>query len=315
MSMSPDVSPVAPVDLTGKRILITGATGMVAHPVAVELARTNTVFAGARFSNPKARGRLDKAGVNTITIDLEGPNLDETPSDLDYVLHFAVAKTNDFDRDLAANAEATAFLIEKVAGVKAFLHCSSTAVYQPTGHDPRSEGDLLGNSHAAFGFMPTYSIAKIAAESAAKYAAKRFEVPTTIARLNVPYGDTYGWMTFQLMMMKSGHRVPVHTDGPTQYNPIHHDDIVASIPYLLAAACVPALVVNWGGDETPSIEEWCGLMGELTGLDVMFESTDKTLPTIIGDITRLKSLGFTPTVRWRDGVERLVRTTQPDLVK
>jgi UDP-glucuronate 4-epimerase len=116
-------------------------------------------------------------------------------------------------------------------------------------------------------------------------------------------------------MMKSGHPVAVHTDGPTQYNPIHHDDIVASIPYLLAAARVPALVVNWGGDETPSVEEWCALMGELTGLEAKLQPTDSTLPTIIGDITRLKSLGFTPTVRWRDGVERLVRTTQPDLVK
>lgn len=305
---------VNPVELSGRRILVTGATGQVAEPVAVSLAATNTVFAAARFSNPKARARLEKAGVTCVMVDLESAGvggLDDVPDNLDYVLHFAVAKTNDFDRDLAANAEATAFLIEKVAGVKAFLHCSSTAVYQPNGHSPRVEGDLLGDSHAAFGFMPTYSIAKIAAESAAKYAAQRFDVPVTIARLNVPYGERYGWMLFHLMMMNGGSAVPVHEDGPTQYNPIHHDDIVASLGYLLAAASVPATVVNWGGTETVSVEEWCAEMGRIVGIEPTFAPTTATLPSIIGDTTKLQALGFTPTVDWREGIARLVNTARP----
>jgi UDP-glucuronate 4-epimerase len=311
-------SPVNPVDLTGQRILITGATGQVAEPLAVALAATNTVYAAARFSNPKAKARLERSGVQCVTVDLEAAasgGLDAVPDGLDYVLNLAVAKTNDFDRDLAANADATAFLIEKAAGVKAFLHCSSTAVYAPSGHSPRSEGDLLGDSHAAFGFMPTYSICKIAAESAAKYAAQRFGVPVTIARLNVPYGERYGWMMFHLMMMKGGHDVPVFTDGPSQYNPIHHDDIVASLGYLLAAASVPATIVNWGGTEIVSVEEWCAYMGSLTGLEAKLAPTASTLATIIGDTTKLQSLGFTPKVHWREGVERLVRTIAPDLIK
>ena len=41
--------------------------------------------------------------------------------------------------------------------------------------------------------METYSIAKIAAEAVARYGARRFELPTTIARLTVPYGDNGGW--------------------------------------------------------------------------------------------------------------------------
>jgi UDP-glucuronate 4-epimerase len=311
-------SAVTPVDLAGKRILITGATGQVAEPLCVALAASSTVYAAARFSNPKAKARLERAGVNCVTVDLEAAatdGLDAVPDGLDYVLNLAVAKTNDFDRDLAANAEATAFLIEKTAGVKAFLHCSSTAVYAPSGHSPRVEADLLGDSHASFGFMPTYSIAKIAAESAAKYAAQRFGVPVTIARLNVPYGERYGWMMFHMMMMKGGHGVPVHSDAPSQYNPIHHDDIVASLPYLLAAASVPAAVFNWGGIEVVSVEEWCAHIASLTGLEAKLEPSDATLPTIIGDTSKLQALGFMPKVHWRDGVERLVRTIAPDLMK
>jgi UDP-glucuronate 4-epimerase len=45
-----NMASLAPV--TGKRILVTGATGMVGGPLAQALAADNTVFGGARFSNP-----------------------------------------------------------------------------------------------------------------------------------------------------------------------------------------------------------------------------------------------------------------------
>ena len=65
------------------------------------------------------------------------------------------------------------------------------------------------------------------------------------------------------MMLEHGMTIPVHTDAPSQYNPLNLDDIIASLPYLLASASTPANVVNWGGDEVVSVEEWCGLIGEL----------------------------------------------------
>ncbi len=41
--------------LSGKRVLVTGASGLVALPVAVELAKKNEVFAVARFSDPEQK--------------------------------------------------------------------------------------------------------------------------------------------------------------------------------------------------------------------------------------------------------------------
>jgi nucleoside-diphosphate-sugar epimerase len=304
-----------PLSLEGQRILITGVTGSVADPVARALGeRGSVVYGAARFSKTDAKRALEDTGVRTLTIDLETDSLDEVPSDLDYVLHFAVAKTNDFDRDLAANAEAVPLLIERVAGVKAFLHCSSTAVYEPHGHKPRRESDPLGDSHRPFGFMPTYSISKIAAESAARYACRRFGVPTVIARLNVPYGDCYGWPYFHLLMMCNGDPIPVHANAPSQYNPIHEDDIVASVPLLLSAASVPATTINWGGPDVVSIEEWCTELGELTGLEPSFRVTDSTIETIAVDTSKLQALGFSPTVSLRVGMKRLVAASRPELL-
>ena len=94
---------------TGKRILVTGVTGMVAGPMAAQLvAAGNTVYGAARFADPAQREAHEANGITTIRVDLEHGELDEVPDGLDYVLHFAVAKTNDFGRDLAANADGAA---------------------------------------------------------------------------------------------------------------------------------------------------------------------------------------------------------------
>jgi UDP-glucuronate 4-epimerase len=51
--------------LSGRRVLVTGASGVVAYPVAVELAKANEVFAVARFLRPRAEPQ-PKAGRSSI---------------------------------------------------------------------------------------------------------------------------------------------------------------------------------------------------------------------------------------------------------
>ena len=232
------------VDLTGSTILVTGVTGQVAAPLAVSLARQATVIGAARFSNPTKRTELEAAGVSCVTIDLEKGEVTDLPGDIDYVLNFAVAKTNDWDRDLDANAGGVLSLMEQVADAKAFVHCSSTAVYKPMGHHVFSEEGPYGDNHGVWEFLRTYSTAKIATEASVRWAARRFNLPSTIARLSVPYGDNGGWPA-------------IHLDDPSTYHPIHEDDIASMVPGLLAAASVPVTTVNWGGNDPVSIEEWC----------------------------------------------------------
>ncbi len=293
--------------LSDQRILITGATGQVGGPVATALASdpSNDVVAIARFGDAAARAALEAAGVTCARVDFEQADFSAVEGEFDVVLHFAVAKTNDFDRDLAANVEALGFLMQRSAGARAFLHCSSTAVYEADGHRRFVETDPLGDNHRAFGFMPTYSISKIAAEAMARYGARAFGLPTTIARLSVPYGDTFGWPLFHLAMLRAGHPVPVHSDAPSEYNPIHIDDIVAQIPALLDAATVPATIVNWAGDEVVSIEDWCALLGERSGVTATFAPTDHTIASVACDTTKRASITGPCAVHWREGIASL----------
>jgi UDP-glucuronate 4-epimerase len=305
----------APGRLEGAKILVTGPTSQVALPIATALAETNDVWGIARFSDPAARQRLDDAGVTCVATDLATSDFADLPDDFDYVLNFAVAKggDDDWDRDFAANAESIGLLIARCHRATAVLHCSSTAVYQHQGPDhPLRETDPLGDNHRVM--FPTYSLAKIAAEVVARTAAREHDVPTTIARLNVPYGDNGGWPGWHLLFMQSGAPISLHPERPNRFNPIHEDDIARTIPALLAAAQVPATIVNWGG-ETSSIEEWCTILGELTGLEPRFEETTNTLGSVTIDRTRLLDLAPAPEVTLRDGLRRLVAARHPDLLQ
>ena len=229
--------------MRGSKILITGPTGQVATPVAQALAVDNEVWGIARFTNAAVREDLEKAGVRCQTVNLSAGDFQGLPTDFDYVINLAVAKSGKWDKDLGANAESVGLLMAHCRSAKAFLHCSSGAVYDPPGDEPRTERADLGDNHKPL--FPTYSISKIAGEVVARTMARALGVPTTIARLNVPYGDNGGWPFYQMEMMLAGMPIPVPAGGPARYNPIHEDDIIATIPKLLAVASVPATTVNW----------------------------------------------------------------------
>jgi nucleoside-diphosphate-sugar epimerase len=302
--------------LEGNRIIITGLTGQVAKPVAMALAEKNEVFGLARFSNSVVRAELESSAVKCVTVDFADADFAQVPTDVDYVLNFAVAKTSDFDADISANVEGLGLLLSHCSDARAVLHCSSTAVYQPNGHHRFAEGDPLGDNHRVetMSFMPTYSTVKIAAEAMARFAARQFDLPTVIARLNVPYGPSGGWMWLHLEQVLAGQPVTIHPDAPNEFNPIHDDDIRGMVPGLLNAASVPATVVNWAGTETVSVEEWVGYMGELTGRPVGFEPITGALESVAVDTTRMVELVGPTSTEWRDGVQSVIEHFHPELL-
>ena len=162
--------------------------------------------------------------------------------------------------------------------------------------------------------QPAYSLAKIAAESVVRFAAQQWNVPTVIARFSVPYGDNGGWPLYHLLMMRAGGEIPIHVDQPNLYNPIHEDDYIAQVPKLLAKAGVPAVTVNWGG-EPASIEDWCGHLAQLTGLEARFRPTTDALGSLQLDLTRMHELVGPARVPWRDGVRRMVAARFPELLR
>lgn len=292
---------------TRRSIIITGVTGQVAETVATTLAADHEVIGLARFTDAPAKERLLAAGVRCIAADLVRADFGEVPTGVDAVLNFAVVKSQRWDLDLRANAEAAGLLMAHVRP-DAFLHCSSTGVYDPAGAEVLTESAALGDNHRPI--MPTYSIAKIAAEEVVRTMCRHLEVPTTIARLNVPYGvgpdgTPRGWPAFHLAMMEAGMAIPVDADQPNLFNPIELSDIAATVPGLLAGATVPATITNWAGVEQVSLEEWCEFLAARCALEATFEVTDATIGGVTVDTSKMVSMTGPTQVGWRDGFGRL----------
>jgi len=303
-----------PVALKGRKILITGATGQVAEPVIAALAGEAEITALARFAKAEDRERIAALGATCVSADLAEPEgLREVPRDFDYVMNFAVVKSGDFEYDLAANGEGVGRLMLHCQDAEAFLHFSSTAVYEYAGHEPRKEDSPLGDNHRVM--FPTYSISKIAAETVCRFTAHQFGIPTTIARLSVPYGDNGGWPYYHLLMMKEGIPIDVHPEAPNYYNLLHVDDYIEKIPRLLAAASTEVTTVNFGGSEKTSIEEWCAYLTELTGFEPVFNENPKAFGSLCIDTTRMHKLIGPTSVDWKEGVRRLVENLAPELLK
>ena len=293
--------------LSGSKILVTGPAGQIAFPLAQELALSNEVWGIARFSVPGSKEKVEAAGIRTVTGDLGNGELDELPTDFEYVLHLAADQSPGFDYDASIrnNAEATGLLLAHCRKAKAALVMSTHSVYKPV-DDPLhvfKESDPLGDVNSSL--SPPYSMSKIAQEAVARTCARQFGLPVVIARMNASYGPNGGLPAYHADAIRAGLAVTTRWD-PCHYSPIHQDDINAQTEALLDAASVPATIVNWAGDEAVSVQEWTAYLGGLSGLPVQLEvvSTPGTLRGSIADVSRRNAFTGPCKVSWRDGIRQ-----------
>jgi nucleoside-diphosphate-sugar epimerase len=300
--------------LSGERIVVTGAGGQIGFPLAEYLARTNDVTGVARFADADRRARLEGAGVATVAVDIAAGDLSAVPADATYLVHLAayMAPGYDFDTALRVSAEGTGLLLQHCRNARAALVMSTHSVYLPH-EDPFHvfcESDPLGEVHA--GHSPTYSISKIGQEAVARTCARAFGLPLTIARMNASYGPNGGLPAYHLDAVAAGVPVTARSD-PAPYSPIHQDDVNSQVEALLAAATVPATILNWAGDEVVSVQQWCAFGGELAGREatvVVKERPGKPRGQI-ADTSRRLAITGPCRVSWRDGMRQTYLARHP----
>ncbi len=301
--------------LTGKKILITGATGLVARTAAETLAEHNEVWCIGRFSDPQVAGQLRERGIRTWHWDMARDPLDGLPEDFTHVLHAAVERgAGDFEDVVAVNSVATGRLMTHCRGAEAFLYVSTSAVYAPQALDHlHTEADPLA---AASAWLPTYPVGKLATEGAVRAFAVTLGLPTTIARLNVAYGPHgHGGLPVILFrQMLAGEPIAVPREGQHYCSPIHTDDIARHVPPLWAAAKAPATVVNWGGDEVVGVADLVAHIGGLTGVPAELVPGDVTRAVSAFDGSRRRSLAGGCERTWRDGVRGAIEAHFPGSV-
>jgi UDP-glucuronate 4-epimerase len=316
-------------NMRDRRVLVTGATGQIAFPLAKELAKDNEVWGLARFSDPSkretwsvgkyikpaTRDELEANGIRTAKVDIVNPDWSDLPDHFDHVLHLAVFQMLglDYDYALSTNAEGTGLLMSRFRDAQSFLVLSTIGVYAT----PEIAGERIPETYPLGGerepHSPTYSISKIAQEAVARTMARTLGVPTTIARMGLSYGANGGLPAYQLDMMLDGEPLYMPSNG-TVVNPIHERDIADQATKLLEVATVPATIVNWVGDEEVGMEEYLRYLGEIVGVEPNIQYTGEAITGRVLDNTKRKSLIGDCSVDWRTGMREMVEGRHRDRV-
>jgi nucleoside-diphosphate-sugar epimerase len=251
---------------------VTGASGKVAEPLARFLAKDNEVWGAARFSNPDKRRQLEEAGITTRVVDIGSGDFSDLPDDFTYVLHFnwIRAGLDQLEAAIRGNVEGPGLVMQHCRKAKAHLVTSGMPVYSPN-PDPThlfTETDSIGAS--SYAYAPTSPYSKAGVEAVARFCARAFDMRVVIMRLNTVMGYAN--------CFPSGVIRAVLSDRPLQaphennmHSPVHIEDMKHQLEPLLDAASNPALIVNWGGDEAVSMQEWVRLTNEWSGKTATIE--------------------------------------------
>jgi nucleoside-diphosphate-sugar epimerase len=286
--------------MSGKRVVITGASGLVALPVAVELAKTNEVYAVARYSDPQQKRLLDEAGARTITYDMADPDMSVLPKSADIVINYGVLGPT-HPQIYEVNTGATGRLASRYRDCEAFIHGSTASVYKYQGERALKESDQLGLHR---GTEP-YSASKIGAEYLLTQLSTDYDMPTVMLRIFSFYGPRGGGPTERIHKIANGQPVSVYPGVRNVYTPMYEDDYVEKTIQAAAIAKVPGEIINLGGIEAVTIPEYCEMAAELLGKPVTYVENGVATP-IWGDVTRMVEMMGPTKVSMREGVRRLV---------
>jgi nucleoside-diphosphate-sugar epimerase len=295
--------------LESEKILITGATGKIAFPIARALARHNEVWGVARLRGPAERDKLTAAGVIPVAMDVSTGDFSSLPGDFTYVFHAAVDPgQGDWTSCVNTNAQRSGDLLYHCRSARGFVLCSTGSVYGYQGQRPLRESDPPGVP-----LRPNYSFSKIAAEQVCTWIATQHQIPLTIIRICSTYGPEGGAPADRLQMMLTHKPIRLHPDKPNNYNPIYEDDYVDLGIRAMEVAATPPVVVNWAGSETVSAEDYCTYMGELVGVEPIFDYNPEAHTPLWPDVTYMHEVLGRTKVGWREGFRRMIAARHPEI--
>lgn len=205
----------------------------------------------------------------------------------------------------------TGRVLARYRDVGSALVMSTCGVYRPH-PDPWHlyvEEDPLGDPAS-----PAYGVTKVAQEAVARFCARQFGLPVVVARMNASYGPGGGLPARHLGRILAGEPIVLRND-PVPYSPLHTDDIADHMHGLLDAAAVAAHVVNFGGDEVVTSQEWCTYLGELVGIEPRIEirPLSGSQLGVAADPTRRRAATGPDRRTWQEGMREMVaaRTQEP----
>ena len=130
-----------------------------------------------------------------------------------------------------------------------------------------------------------------------------YELPVTIVRIFSFYGPRGGGVTQRIDQVARGEPVSVYPGVRNVHTPLYEDDYVEKTIAAAGIAKIGCEIVNIGGSEAVTTQEYCMIAGEMLGREPIFVENGRSWP-IWADTTKMERLLGPSKVSVREGIRR-----------
>lgn len=311
------------MDITNQKVLVTGADGFIgSHLVEMLVSRGAKVKALSFYNSFNNWGWLENTScldqIEVVCGDVRDPNFcREIAQGMDVVFHLAALIAIPYsyvapDSYVATNITGTLNMLQAArdAGVKRFLHTSTSEVYGTARFVPISEEHPLQP-------QSPYSATKIGADALAMSFYNSFYFPVTVVRPFNTYGPRQSARAvipaIITQILDGKQSIRLGSLHPTRdFNYV--EDTCRGFVALAECDNAVGKTINIGSNREISVGDLVGLIKDATEADIMIETDDQRKRPEQSEVERLwcdnskirELTGFQPQVTLREGLARTV---------
>jgi len=302
------------MDLTGKRIVVTGGAGFVGSHLCERLAPDNEVVAVDDLSNGEEAWVPD--GVELVSGDLTDPDVaaEAITEDVDIVFHFAADKNaaRDDVEQFRLNNRLTETVVTRMdeVDVSNIAFTSSSVIY---GEAPRPTPE----DYAPLEPISIYGASKLGEESLLSVYAHSHDFTVWNYRFANIVGPRLqaGAVIpdFIEKLEEDPETLTILGDGRQEKSYMHIEDCLDAMVHVVEHADRPVNTYNLGTRTTTSVTTIADIVAEEMGLDPEYEYTGGNrgwvgdVPRMRLSIEKLSALGWEPEGSSDDAVRRATR--------
>ena len=303
------------MNLSGRRICITGGGGFVGSHLADSLLADNEIVVVDNFANGNREWVPGDADL--VEGDLRDPSvLEEAITDrTDIVFHFAADKavdSDDPDAQFRDNTELTAAVLERMraVGCERIAFTSSSTVY---GEAPRPTPE----DYAPLEPISAYGAAKLAEEALLSVYAHSYGFRVWCFRFANIVGPRLQLGAvipdFIHKLRADPTELEILGDGRQEKSYMHIEDCVDAMEHVVETAEEPMNTYNLGTRTTTSVRRIADIVADVMGVDPEHAFTGGErgwvgdVPRMRLSIEKLAATGWTPGTSSDDAVRRATR--------
>jgi len=307
------------MNLTDRRILVTGGAGFVGSHLAERLVADNDVVVADDLTNGEASWVPDEATL--VEGDLTDPDFvaEAITGDVDVVFHFAADKNAAADdiQQYRTNNRMTENVLERMdeVGVGNFAFTSSSTVY---GEAPRPTPE----DYAPLEPISIYGASKLGEEGLASVYAHSHDMTAWVFRFANIVGPRLqvGAVIpdFIQKLTEDPDSLTILGDGRQEKSYMHIDECVDAMCHVVENSDRPFNVYNLGTRTTTSVTTIADIVSDEMDLDPDYEYTGGDrgwtgdVPRMRLSIEKLSALGWRPDLSSDDAVRRATRELLAD---